>query len=158
MGFRPVLTPDEILRLGAFDAHYYGPAIPDEFPAAWRAIKQAPEPRPELNAFGVHSGQSREIWVAKGWMHDDDPLGWFQWYCRYYLGRRHDDDARQIQRWKNYVRHRGMLYHHAKGQRDKGLVQRQSLIHWAYDPFPDFRTLPGESVYDKTRRMLGHAN
>lgn len=154
LGFQPQLTPAEILELGAFDGHYFGPTLPDEFPKAWsKRAKLTPAPDPTINFFGVHSGQSRQVWIDKGWMHEDDPLGWFQWYCRYYLGRRHDDDPRQIQRWKNYTRHIGMLYHHAKGQAGKGLVQRQSLIHWAYDPYPDFPNRANESVMQKIKRI-----
>jgi hypothetical protein len=156
MGFAPQLSPNEILCLGAFDGHYFGAALPDEYPATWSfKAKLSPEPDPTINFFGVHSGQSRQVWIDKGWMHDDDPLGWFQWYCRYYLGRRHEDDARQIKRWKNYTRHIGMLYYHAKGQPLKGIVQRQSLIHWAYDPYPDLRQMPNESIFQKAIRIRG---
>lgn len=163
MGFAPQLTPHEILQLGAFDGHYFGVALPVEFPHEW--VERAPFcwiPEPAVNAFHVHSGQSREVWEQKGWMHADDPLGWFQWYCRYYMGRRHEDDARQIRRWKNFARHQGMLAYqlrNAPTAADKlsgGRVTRQSLIHWAYDPFPDFTQdlYRGESVFSRAKRLL----
>lgn len=152
--FQPRLTPAEMLALGVFDGCYFGGPIPDEFPAEWaEAAVQAPTPDPRVNVFKVHSGMSLEVWQAKGWIHEDDPLGWFQWYCRYYLGRRHKDDQRQIKRWVAYSRHRSMLLRHARGNATKGIVQRQSLLHWAYDPFPDFRTQWGESVFEKIQRL-----
>jgi hypothetical protein len=161
MGFAPQLTPHEILRLGAFDGHYFGAALPAEFPHKW--VDRAPfcwTPEPGVNAFHVHSGQSREVWEQKGWMHADDPLGWFQWYCRYYMGRRHEDDVRQIKRWKNFARHQGMLRYRVRNKpEDEHLfaepVTRQSLIHWAYDPFFDRRAVASDiTVFGKAQRLL----
>jgi hypothetical protein len=89
---------------------------------------------PSLNFFGVHASQPLSVWRAKGWIHRDDPRGWFQWYCRYFGGRRMEDDARQIRRWKAMRRHvrqieracdRGDLFCRPR--------QRQALLHWAYD-------------------------
>jgi len=153
--FRPALTPPEMLSLGVFGGYYFGEPIPDEYPQAWRDVAiQADHHSPELNAFKVHSGMSLEVWQKKGWIHEDDPCGWFQWYCRYYMGRRHEDDYRQIKRWIGYKRHRSMLLRNSRGNPAKGIVQRQSLLHWAYDPFPDLRTKIGESVAEKVKRIL----
>ncbi|MBV9692903.1 MAG: hypothetical protein JO261_04310, partial [Alphaproteobacteria bacterium] len=89
---------------------------------------------PALNYFGVDASQPLEEWRRKGWIHPDDPRGWFQWYCRYYLGRRHEDDARQIRRWKQIARHVAQLKKHCEA-RDLFCRrrQRQALLHWAYD-------------------------
>jgi len=153
--FKPKLTPAEMLSLGVFDGCYFGGPLPDEYPRSWaKTAIQSPEPDPTVNAFKVHSGMTLEYWQQKGWIHEDDPVGWFQWYCRYFMGRRHEDDARQIKRWVGYKRHRSMLLRHARGNPQKGIVQRQSLLHWAYDPFPDMRTIIGESVAQKVRRIL----
>jgi hypothetical protein len=157
--FCPKITPQEMMQLGVFDACYFGGQIPSEFPASWAvSAVQSPEPDPQLNLFGVHSAMSLRSWQEKGWIHEADPLGWFQWYCRYYLGRRHDDDQRQIKRWVAYRRHVGMLLYHARYKPTKGIIQRQSLLHWAYDPYPDFRTLIGESLYSKILRLRAHAD
>ncbi len=116
----------------------------EELPAEWRqgVIQLLPYDQYDarLNYFKVRSGLSYEEWLAKGWIAACDPLGWFQWYCRYYTGRRCHDDARQIARWRNYRRHVGMLAHLcAKAKRDLddptyARAARQGLLHWAYDP------------------------
>jgi hypothetical protein len=99
--FSPQLTPREILELGAFGGKYMTDCQ-DEFPASWfRKAKLSPDRSdPELNLFGVDASQSLEQWRRKGWIWEDDPRGWFQWYCRYYMGRRCHDDERQIKRWR----------------------------------------------------------
>ena len=105
--FTPELTPKEMLRLGVFGGKYLTDCR-QEFPASWFArAKLSPGRRdPTLNFFGVGASQKLSVWRRKGWIHDDDPRGWFQWYCRYYLGRRlPDEDARQIRRWKQIRRH-----------------------------------------------------
>jgi hypothetical protein len=87
-----------------------------------------------LNFFKVDASQSREEWSRKGWIHADDPRGWFQWYCRYYLGRRHADDARQIERWQKMARHVMWLQNACSvGDLHCRPRQRQALLHWAYD-------------------------
>jgi hypothetical protein len=133
--FRPELTPAEMLRLGVFGGKYLTDCR-DEFPKSWFAkAKLSPERHdPALNFFGVDASQPLSVWRAKGWIYPDDPRGWFQWYCRYYLGRRMADDARQIGRWRQIRRHIGQIEAHC----DKGDLfcrprQRQALLHWAYD-------------------------
>jgi hypothetical protein len=108
----------------------------DEFPASWfrRAKLSEDRPRAKLNYFGVGASQPLEVWREKGWIHPDDPRGWFQWYCRYYSGRRHPDDVRQIKRWRAVRRHIAQLKKHcARGDLTCRPRQRQALLHWAYD-------------------------
>ncbi len=136
--FKPQLTPAEMLELGVFGGVYMRDCR-DEFPSSWfKGAKFAPEGSmehdPKLNFFGVNASQPLSVWKQKGWIHPDDPRGWFQWYCRYYMGRRHPDDARQIKRWRNMVRHVAQVAHACK-PRDYSCHarQRQALLHWAYD-------------------------
>ncbi len=125
-----------MLEIGVFGGNYFG-RIPKEFPASWfKKAKLSPDGKDhkELNCFGVLASQSREEWERKGWIHKDDPLGWFQWYCRYYLGRRHNDDERQIKRWKAISRHIAQVAHNCRpGDIHCRLRQRQAILHWAYD-------------------------
>ncbi len=109
----------------------------DEFPASWfTSAKLSPRRRdPTLNCFGVDASQKLSVWREKGWIHPDDPRGWFQWYCRYYAGRRMpEEDRRQIARWKAMRRHIGEIQVNCeRGNLDCRRRQRQALLHWAYD-------------------------
>lgn len=134
-GFAPELTPAEMLELGVFGGKYMTDTK-DEFPAAWfRHAKLADGPRDcALNYFGVCASVSLRTWQAKGWIHPDDPRGWFQWYCRYYLGRRMGDDERQIGRWKAFARHAAQVRKHCDpGDPFCRPRQRQALLQWAFD-------------------------
>ncbi len=133
--FEPQLTPKEMLRLGVFGGKYMTDCA-KEFPATWfRGALLSPEGRnPTLNYFGVDASQPLSEWRRKGWIHPDDPRGWFQWYCRYYMGRRMDDDSRQIRRWRQMCRHiRQIQIHCERGDPMCRPRQRQALLHWAYD-------------------------
>lgn len=134
--FKPQLTPQEMLELGIFGGLYFGDR-PSEFPKSWyKNAKLSPDGKQhkELNYFGVNASQSLSVWKTKGWIHKDDPRGWFQWYCRYYMGRRHDDDERQIKRWKAISRHIAQVVHNCrKGDEFCRPRQRQAILHWAYD-------------------------
>ena len=134
--FRPHLTPPEMLELGVFGGLYFGDK-PIEFPKGWWAkAKLSPDGKQhkELNFFKVNASQPLSVWKQKGWIHPDDPRGWFQWYCRYYLGRRHEDDERQIKRWKAIARHVAQVKHNCRaGDIHCRPRQRQALLHWAYD-------------------------
>jgi hypothetical protein len=134
--FRPELTPPEMLRLGIFGGKYMTDCK-DEFPRSWFArAKLSPiHANAGLNCFGVDASQSLSVWRRKGWIHPDDPRGWFQWYCRYYLGRRlPDEDVRQIKRWQAMRRHVRQLQMNCEpGDVFCRKRQRQALLHWAYD-------------------------
>lgn len=137
--FTPDLTPKEMLELGVFGGRYMRDCV-DEFPPSWftRAKlheENCPGHNPALNFFGVDASLPLSEWVEKGWIHPDDPRGWFQWYCRYYLGRRSpDEDERQIRRWRNMSRHVAQLKKHcAQGDWHCRRKQRQALLHWAID-------------------------
>ena len=134
--FAPELTPRQMLELGVFGGKYLTDTR-DEFPAGWfRRAKLSPLHRDRrLNFFGVDASQPLSVWRAKGWIHPDDPRGWFQWYCRYYMGRRMpEEDRRQIRRWKAMRRHiRQIQVNCEAGNLDCRRRQRQALLHWAYD-------------------------
>jgi hypothetical protein len=133
--FQPELTPAEMLRLGIFGGKYMTDCQ-KEFPKSWFThAKLSPKKKDKsLNCFGVDASQPLAEWKRKGWIHEDDPRGWFQWYCRYYMGRRHDDDARQIGRWKAIVRHiRQIEKNCERGDIFCRPRQRQAVLHWAYD-------------------------
>jgi hypothetical protein len=134
--FAPELTPPEMLRLGVFGGKYMSDCR-DEFPARWFAGAKlaASGADPTLNYFGVIASQSLAEWRRKGWIHPDDPRGWFQWYCRYYRGRRiPGEDERQIGRWRRMQRHLTQLRRNCEpGDVFSRPRQRQALLHWAYD-------------------------
>lgn len=134
-GFFPQLTPAEMLRLGVFGGKYLTDCR-EEFPEEWfEGAKLCPERHdPALNFFGVNVSQPLSVWREKGWIYAEDPRGWFQWYCRYYSGRRCPDDARQIRRWRAMRRHIAQLRRSCRpGDWTCRPRQRQSLLHWAYD-------------------------
>ena len=135
--FKPQITPPQMLSLGVFGGKYLNDCR-KEFPKSWfTGAKLSPERyNPKINYFGVRASQPLRIWRAKGWINrEHDPRGWFQWYCRYYRGRRlPGEDERQIKRWRAVSRHIAQIIKHCR----KGDVacrprQRQALLHWAYD-------------------------
>ena len=133
--FRPGLTPKEMLKLGVFGGKYMTDCQ-NEFPAAWfRNANLCPDQAdPNVNYFGVSASQPLIVWRGKGWIWEKDPRGWFQWYCRYYLGRRCDDDERQIKRWRAMSRHVAQVKKNCeKYELDCRPKQRQALLQWAYD-------------------------
>lgn len=137
--FKPELTPREMLELGSFGGRYMRDCR-DEFPTDWfKNAKLHPENKPghdaTLNYFGVDASQPLSVWRAKGWIYKDDPRGWFQWYCRYYMGRRiPDEDARQIKRWRAMTRHIAQIKKNCRpGDPTCRPKQKQALLHWAYD-------------------------
>lgn len=134
-GFAPELTPAEMLHLGVFGGCYMTDCRA-EFPADWFADAQLSPGKPDkaCNYFGVLAGQPLAEWRRKGWIHPDDPRGWFQWYCRYWMGRRHADDARQIARWRAFARHAAQVRRFCEpGDPFCRPRQRQALLQWAYD-------------------------
>ncbi len=136
-GFLPRFTPKEMLELGVFEGKYISDCKA-EFPSSWfDGAKLSPTPDASLNYFGIKSRQPLEVWRKKGWIYGPDPRGWFQWYCRYFLGRRLENTDRiQISRWKGFARHAGQI----KANCYPGDIlcrprQRQALLQWSYDPF-----------------------
>ncbi len=137
--FKPQLSPKEMLALGVFGGVYLRDCV-NEFPKDWfkRARFQKDGVYRQdrtLNHFGVRASQPLSVWRQKGWIYRDDPRGWFQWYCRYYQGRRlPEEDERQIRRWLNMKRHVRQLKAHCRaGDETCQPRRRQALLHWAYD-------------------------
>ncbi|MFO7807594.1 MAG: hypothetical protein R6V40_04215 [Candidatus Moraniibacteriota bacterium] len=133
--FQPHLSPKKMLELGVFGGRYMTDTR-SEFPASWfKKAKLCPERHdPELNFFKINASQPLSVWREKGWIHRDDPRGWFHWYCRYYMGRRHEDDRRQIKRWKAFARHWSAVEKNCRrGDFSCRRKQKQALLHWAYD-------------------------
>ena len=136
--FKPQLSPAEMLELGVFNGKYLNDCQ-DEFPKEWFInaklyLGDHKAGDPSLNYFKIRASQPLSMWQMKGWIHPQDPRGWFQWYCRYYMGRRSEDDDRQIKRWKAFKRHLSQVkYNCAFGDHQCRPKQRQALLHWAYD-------------------------
>jgi hypothetical protein len=134
--FKPHYTPQVMLEMGVFEGRYLNDCT-REFPKEWfQNAKVSREPDATLNFFGVKSRQSLGVWGQRGWILDPDPRGWFQWYCRYFQGRRIPDiDRIQIKRWKGFARHAGQI----RANCHPGDVfcrprQRQGLLQWSHDP------------------------
>ena len=132
--FKPELTPAQMLGMGVFGGKYYTEGD-HEFPKSWFAKARLSEDKDiSINFFGEDASLPLSEWKKRGWIYKDDPRGWFQWYCRYYYGRRCEDDERQIKRWKAMVRHIGQIRKNCEmGDLDCRRKQRQALLHWAYD-------------------------
>lgn len=182
--FRPNLSPDQIFRAGAFGGTYYRPitsksakrsfpvGVYREFPPDWfdgidvsRAVASGTY-RKEVNKYGVKSGNDLDFWENKGWMRSQDPYGWFQWYCRFYLGRRSDDDNRQVSRWVKAIGDKGRWRTFLVGQCVKkgaawddasaSPVTRQTLLHWGYElTESEFNRLAGPIRKGKSVIYLG---
>ena len=137
--FKRDLTPKQMLELGVFGGVYMRDCS-NEFPEDWfTEAKFAPRDThthsASLNYFGMNASQPLSVWKKKGWIYKDDPRGWFQWYCRYYMGRRiPDEDARQIKRWRAIARHIAQIKKNCRaGDFSCRPKQRQAVLHWAYD-------------------------
>lgn len=134
--FTPKYTPKQMLEMGVFEGKYLNDCTA-EFPHDWfDGAKISAKPDVALNYFGIKSRQPLSVWREKGWIYGPDPRGWFQWYCRYYLGRRVPDiDKRQIARWKGFARHAGQIRANCyPGDVYCRPRQRQALLQWSYDP------------------------
>lgn len=153
MDFTPNLSPKEIIRLGSFGGIYFYDEQGKidinykEFPSDWfdgleESFYLSKKYNRKINFFKIKSGLSQEEWEEKGWINKQDPRGWFQWYCRYYMGRRTDDDERQIKRWNNFCGEKGRWRNYIYSKINKrgtsiddisfSLAVRQSLLHWGY--------------------------
>ena len=134
--FNPYYSPSEMLSMGIFEGKYCNDCK-SEFPISWfENAKLSDLPNININYFNIKSRQPLGVWKDKGWIYGPDPRGWFQWYCRYYLGRRLSEiDAIQIKRWRAFTRHAGQI----KANCDPGDVlcrprQRQALLQWSHNP------------------------
>jgi len=127
--FAPLLTPYEMLELGVFDGTYYSEY--SDF--------QTPPKISTKNLFAPNVSSSKDVWIKNGWITPEDPLGWFQWYVRYYHGRRIESvDNFQMKRWSSFVdRHGAQVKKNGNGDLTKRRRQRQCLLHWGADPIPD---------------------
>lgn len=136
--FKPELTPKEMLELGVFEGHYLTDCQ-NEFPKDWflKAKIDTEKPNISLNYFKIKSRQSLQEWQRKGWIIGPDIRGWFQWYCRYYLGRRIAEvDRVQIARWRAFKRHKAQVLTNCPPDAlECRARQRQALLQWAYNPF-----------------------
>ena len=136
--FRPDLTPKQMLELGVFGGLYLNPKDDKDIPKEWfkkAKLSESGKYEKDKNYFRIKASQSLQYWQNKGWIHKTDPKGWFQWYCRYYLGRRlPKEDHIQIGRWKAVSRHISQVaYNCRQGDMHCRPRQRQALLHWAYD-------------------------
>lgn len=160
--FRPNRTPKEVLHAGSFGGTYfrpiyssvtkknYGPEVYEELPGDWlkglnkKTQVASPNYDVDVNKFKVKCGGSLEMWETSGWIVEQDPYGWFQWYCRFFQGRRSDDDERQIGRWKRCAGVKGRwrnnlvtkVFNSGKKKFDDPSVSpvvRQTLLHWGYE-------------------------
>jgi len=137
--FQPWATPQEMLAFGVFEGKYLN-STQYEYPRDWFVEARLSDIADEaLNCFGVKSRMPLSEWQTRGWVHPQDPFGWFQWYARFYLGRRTEDDARQIKRWLSFVRHSRQVVLYGGGDITRRRRQRQALLQWSHDPFPDCR-------------------
>jgi len=148
--FYPMLSPREIIKEGAFGGSYFGLPIEEytnyeytelfnyHFDGLDTSLYLEETYKPRLNKFKIRSGMDYEYWKEMKWMHEDDPYGWFEWYCKYDMGRRHPDDDRQIRRWQDFCgrggRWRQRIYQRVYETNDWDVSPRiqQSLLHWGY--------------------------
>ena len=135
--FKPQLTPQKMLEMGVFGGSYFGEKM-KEYPKSWfKNGKLSKTFDVEKNRFKVKAGLTRKEWLDKGWIFKEDPLGWFQWYCRFTNGRRIPRiDEIQIKRWKAFKRHVAAIKKNCEpGDIHCRRKQRQAILQWAYNPF-----------------------
>jgi len=147
--FKPNLTPREVIESGAFGGSYFGEEnlsgdtqychlFKDHFDGLDRSLYEGEKYSPKKNKYKVRSGMDYKYWSDNNWMHEDDPYGWFEWYCKYSSGRRHSDDDRQIKRWQDFCgingRWRKVIYRKIYESKSWDVSPRiqQSLLHWGY--------------------------
>ena len=147
--FQPMLTPKEMIRMGVFGGTYFSKLVDYRtFPKEWfsdidERFYLSNNYQKEVNYFKIKSGQSQEEWELKGWIHKDDPRGWFEWYCKFFNGRRHEDDVRQIKRWLAFCGPKGRFRNNIYKKIFRAGVRiqesykispriQQSLLHWSY--------------------------
>lgn len=137
--FKPHFTPKEMLQMGIFEGKYLN-SCRDEYPPDWfEGAPMSDTPDEKLNYFKLKTRLPLSWWLEKNLIYPEDPRGWFEWYCRFWMGRRIADDARQIKRWKQIARHSGQVKKHGKGDPAVRARQRQTLLQWSWDPYPDMK-------------------
>ena len=147
--FIPNVTPREVIRQGAFGGCYFGLEIGANlfdyeelfeyhFKGLDTSLYLGETYKPKVNKFKIRSGMDYEYWKSMGWMHERDPYGWFEWYSKYSMGLRGEDDDRQISRWQDFTGNNGRWRHNIYKKiyetRDWDTAPRvqQSLWHWGY--------------------------
>lgn len=137
--FNPDYSPVRMLKLGVFGGNYFAEADRPDFEGLGAAEKLARLNQLPFenrhNCFGVRAGLNYQEWYDRGWIHPDDPLGWFHWYCRYFNGRRHPDDGRQISRWLSYKQRWGDRLNSQFLAGRPSAVIMQGLLQWGIDPY-----------------------
>lgn len=139
--FTPFYTPQQMLEMGVFEGRYLN-SCRAEYPVSWfidAQLRDVPDER--ANYFKLKSRMPTSWWQEKGLINDQDPRGWFEWYCRFWMGRRTDDDTRQIKRWRQIARHSGQVKKGGNGDSTKHARQRQTLLQWSWNPYPDMETM-----------------
>lgn len=136
--FCPSYTPEEMLKLGVFEGKYINgiPGIPSEWFKLPKVLKRSDKPDPTVNYYGIKSRQSLSEWKSKGWIDKQDPYGWFEWYIKYFLGRRIPEiDSKQIKRWNSFVARHQAQINFGCNLKDSSCrpKQRQGLLQWAWD-------------------------
>jgi hypothetical protein len=160
--FTPNRSPEQVLRSGSFGGTYFRPIHSGVTNVSYNAkdvLDSTVDPtwieglnmslltsstyRAHVNKYGVKCGGSLGMWESSGWIADSDPYGWFQWYCRFYQGRRCSDDSRQISRWLKSAgikgRFRSQLCNKILAANTKcddasiSPVIRQTLLHWGLE-------------------------
>jgi hypothetical protein len=154
--FRPNLSPKECIQAGIFGGIYFNPRggrpgilspsvniSHKEFPADWFEGLSPNAYRGKVydksaNMYGVNSGKNQAYWESMGWIHPADPRGWFQWYCRYYQGRRMEDDDRQIRRWNGVAgpdgRWKVALMKRIIAKSDNGMTLKRAVDDYSVSP------------------------
>lgn len=149
--FYPNLTPTQVIQAGAFGGCYFGLEIEEytdyeytdlfeyHFEGVDSSLYLGETYKPKLNKFKIRSGMDYAYWKSMGWMHERDPYGWFEWWCKYSMGLRGEDDNRQISRWQDFCgsngRWRNVIYRRIHETKDWNVSPRvqQSLLHWGYE-------------------------
>jgi hypothetical protein len=146
--FKPDYTPCEMFREGIFGGNYFKPEIPkrwsthvpDEFIDEFKEYEIDNLLRNsnfiiQISKWRVDCGSTYEDWNDNGWIHDQDPYGWVNWYINFYYGRRSDDDSWQLNRWGSFKGRHSATLKKTGDPKDitHGFKTRQNMLHWAID-------------------------